>query len=73
MTLGQDGLPDRPVWRVLKRPRGPEPPSAYASSHAPARIPCRTLVGLSGIRWAVEPCLEAGQTALGMAPDEVRQ
>ena len=45
---------------------------SYAISHAPARTPLRTLVWLSGVRWAIEPCCEEGKTALGMAHDAVR-
>src|SRR5262245_39695987 len=73
VTLCKDGLPERTVWLVLKRPRGPEPTYAYAISHAPASIPFRTLVWLSGIRWAVEQCFEEGKTELGMAHYEVRK
>jgi SRSO17 transposase len=73
VTLCQDGLPERTVWLVIKRPRGPEPTYAYALSNAPASGPFRTLVWLSGIRWAVEPCFEEGKTALGMAHDAGRQ
>jgi SRSO17 transposase len=73
VILCKDGLPDRPVWLVIKRTRGPEPIYAYAISHAPASTPFRTLVWLSGIRWAVEQCFEEGKTALGMAHYEVRK
>ena len=73
MTLCKDGLPDRTVWLVIKRTRGPEPTYAYAISNAPASIPFRTLVWLSGIRWAVEQCFEEGKTELGMAHYEVRK
>jgi SRSO17 transposase len=72
VTLCKDGLPDRTVWLVIKRPRGPEPTYAYAISNAPVSIPFRTLVWLSGIRWAVEQCFEEGKTALGMAHYAVR-
>ena len=67
MTLCKDGLPERTVWLVIKRTRGPEPTYAYAISNAPASIAFRTLVWLSGIRWAVEQCCEEGKTELGMA------
>jgi SRSO17 transposase len=73
VPLCQDGLPDRTVWLVLTRSRGPEPTDASASSHAPASVPCRTLVWRSGLRWAVEQCVAEGKTALGMAHDAVRQ
>jgi len=39
VTLCKDGLPERTGWCVSKRPRGPEPTYAYASSHAPASTP----------------------------------
>jgi SRSO17 transposase len=73
VTLCKDGLPERTVWLVIKRPRGPEPTYAYAISNAPASTPFRTLVWLSGIRWAVEQCFEEGKTELGMAHYEVRK
>ena len=72
VTVCKDGLPERTVGLVLRRTCSSEPTSAEASSQAPARSPFRTLVWRSGIRWAVEPCFEAGKTALGMAPYEVR-
>lgn len=73
VTLCKDGLPERTVWLVIKRTHSPEPTYAYAISHAPASIPFRTLVWLSGIRWAVEQCFEEGKTELGMAHYEVRK
>jgi hypothetical protein len=73
VTVGKDGLPERTVWLVIKRTRGPEPVYAYAISNAPASTPFRTLVWLSGIRWAVEQCFEEGKTELGMAHYEVRK
>jgi hypothetical protein len=50
VTLCKDGLPERTVWLVIKRTRGPEPTYAYAISNAPVSTPFRTLVWLSGIR-----------------------
>jgi SRSO17 transposase len=73
VTLCKDGLPDRTVWLVIKRTGGPEPTYAYAISNAPASTPFRTLVWLSGIRWAVEQGCEEGKTELGMADYEVRK
>jgi SRSO17 transposase len=73
VTLWKDGLPDRTIWLVIKRTLGPKPSYAYAISHAPASPPLRTLVWLSGLRWAVEQCFEEGKTALGMAHYEVRK
>jgi SRSO17 transposase len=73
VTLCKEDLPDRTVWLVLKRTVGAEPSYAYAISHAPARTPWRTLVWLSGLRWAVEQCCEEGQTELGMDHYAVRK
>ena len=73
VTLCKEGLPERTVWLVIKRTLGADPVYAYAISHAPASTPLRTLVWLSGVRWAIEPCFEEGKTELGMAHDEVRK
>jgi SRSO17 transposase len=73
VILCKDGLPDRTVWLVIKRSRGPEPAYAYAISNTPASMPFRTLIWLSGIWWAVEQCFEEGKTELGMAQYEVRK
>ena len=73
VTLWKEGLPERTVWLVLKRTLGADPVYAYAISHAPASTPLRTLVWLSGVRWAIEQCFEEGKTELGMAHYEVRK
>jgi SRSO17 transposase len=72
VTLCKDGLPDRTVWLVIKRTVGAELSYAYAISNAPASTPLSPLVWLSGLRWAVEQCLEEGKTELGMDHYEVR-
>jgi hypothetical protein len=72
VTLGQDGLPDRTVWLLIKRTWGAEPAYADSMSHAPASPPWRTLGWFSGLRWAVEQCFAAGKTELGMAHYAVR-
>ena len=73
MTRGQEGLPDRTVWLVLKRTVGTNPIYSYYIRKAPASTPWRPLVWLSGVRWASEPCFDAGKTALGMAHDAGRK
>lgn len=73
VTLCQDGLPNRPVWLVIKRTLGAEPVYSYDSSNAPVSTPLSTFVWFSGLRWAVEQCVEEGKTELGMAHDEVRK
>jgi SRSO17 transposase len=54
VTLATEGLPERTVWLVIKRPSGAEPVYSYAMSHAPVSTPLRTFVWLSGVRWAIE-------------------
>jgi SRSO17 transposase len=73
VTLCKEGLPERTVWLVIKRTLGADPVYSYAISHAPASTPLRTLVWLSGVRWAIEQCFEEGKTELGMAHYEVRK
>src|SRR5262249_13561359 len=73
VTLCKEGLPERPGWLVIKRTLGVEPTYAYYLSNAPTSTPLRTLVWLSGVRWAVEQCCEEGKTELGMAQYEVRK
>lgn len=73
VTLWKDGLPDRTVWLVIKRTLGAEPSYSSYISHAPASTPLGILVWVSGVRWAVEQCVEEGKTELGMAHDEVRK
>ena len=72
VTLCKEGLPERPVWLVLKRTVGRDPTSSSAISNAPARAPLRIFVWLSSLRWAIEQCFEEGKTELGMAHYEVR-
>jgi SRSO17 transposase len=73
VTLCKEDLPERPVWLVMKRTLGAEPISTYYSSNAPVSTPWRTLIWLSGVRWAVEQCFEESKTELGMAHYEVRK
>lgn len=72
VTLCRDGLPDRAVWLLIKRTLGAEPSYGYDVSNAPLRTRLPTFVWLSGVRWAIEQCVEEATTALGMAHDEVR-
>jgi SRSO17 transposase len=73
VRLCRDGLPDRPVWLVLKRSLGAEPTYWYYISNAPlsARLPL--FVWLSGVRWAIEQCFEEAKTELGMDHYEIRK
>jgi SRSO17 transposase len=73
ITLCQDGFPERAVWLVRKRPLGAEPTYTYYLSNAPVSTPLRTLVWLSGVRWALEQCFEEGKTEVGMDHYEGRK
>src|SRR5262245_24224940 len=73
VTLCKEGLPKRTVWLVIKRTLGTTPVYSYYISNAPVSTPWRTLVWLSGVRWAMEQCFEEGKTELGMAHYEVRK
>ena len=73
VILCKEVLPERTVWLVIKRTLGADQVYAYAISQAPASTPVRTLVWLSGVRWAIEQCFEEGKTELGMAHYEVRK
>ena len=73
VTLCKDGLPERPVWLVIKRSLGAEPTYSSYISNAPVSTSLRTFVWLSGLRWAIEQCFEEGKTELGMAHYEVRK
>jgi SRSO17 transposase len=73
VTLCKDGLPGRTVWLVIKRTTGAEKTYSYYISNAPVSTPWRTLVWLSGLRWAIEQCFEEAKTELGMAHYEVRK
>src|SRR5512147_1956496 len=57
----------------MKRTQGAEPLLTYYISNAPVSTPWRTLIWLSGVRWAVEQCFEESKTELGMAHYEVRK
>jgi SRSO17 transposase len=72
VTRCRDGLPDRAVWRIIKRACGAPPSYGYSISNAPLRARVPLLVWFSGGRWAIEPCFAAANTALGMEHDEVR-
>jgi hypothetical protein len=60
-------------WLLLQRTRGEAPRYWDDSSNAPASVPCRVLGWRRGVRWAVEQCFAETQSALGLAPYEVRK
>jgi hypothetical protein len=44
VTLCKEGLPERPVWLVIKRSGGVEPTYSYYMSNAPVSTSLRTFV-----------------------------
>jgi SRSO17 transposase len=67
----REGLPGPEVWWVLRRhPVTGELKTSLCN--APAHTPLATLVRLSGMRWPIETCFEAGKQFLGMGDYEVR-
>lgn len=73
VTLCKDGEPAQTVWLLLKRTLGEAPRYWYYISNAPASVPFRVLVWLSGVRWAVEQCFAETKSELGLAQYEVRK
>ncbi len=73
VVLAKDGLPWKHVWLIIKRTLGDEPSYYYYISNAGGNMPMNTFVWLSGIRWAIEQCLEETKSDLGMDHYEVRK
>lgn len=73
VVLAKDGLPWKHVWLIIKRTLGDEPSYYYYISNAGKNTPLKTFVWLSGIRWAIEQCLEETKSELGMDHYEVRK
>ena len=73
VILAALGLPQKEVCLLIRRTvDGPENYS-YFISNAPTSTNLKTLVWLSGMRWAIEQCFEETKTELGMAHYEVRK
>ena len=68
---GRDGWPAPEVWLVLRR-RVTSGALNPDRCHAPAAPPLEALVRLSGLRWPMETCVEAGTHHLGRGDAEVR-
>jgi SRSO17 transposase len=73
VTLCSHGLPTKTVWLVIKRTVGASPSYWYYISNAPVSTRLPLFVWLSGLRWAIEQCLEEAKTELGMDQYEVRK
>jgi len=73
VKLSNDGLPGKTVWLVIRRTIGADPEYSYFISNASTSVRLKTLVWLSGLRWAIEQCFEELKTELGMDHYEVRK
>jgi len=73
VILSAAGLPKKTVWLLIRRTLGDDPQYSYFISNAPASTRLRTLVWLSGLRWAIEQCFQETKTELGMDHYEVRK
>lgn len=73
IILSAHGLPQKTIWLLIRRSLGDEPQYSYFISNASSSTRLKTLVWLSGLRWAIEQCFEEAKTELGMDHYEVRK
>jgi SRSO17 transposase len=73
VILSADGLPQKTVWLLIRRTLGDDTQYSYFISNASSSARLKTLVWLSGLRWAIEQCFEEAKTELGMDHYEVRK
>ena len=73
IVLSADGLPKKTVWLLIRRTLGGDPQYSYFISNASSSTRLKTLIWLSGLRWAIEQCFEEAKTELGMDHYEVRK
>jgi len=73
ILLSGSGLPQKTVWLLIRRTLGDKPEYSYFISNVASSIRLKTLVWLSGLRWAIEQCFEETKTELGMDHYEVRK
>lgn len=73
VILSASGLPKKTVWLLIRRTIGDDPKYSYFISNASTSMRLKTLIWLSGLRWAIEQCFEESKTELGMDHYEVRK
>jgi SRSO17 transposase len=73
VVLAKDGLPWKKLWLVIKRSVGVNPTYSYYVSNASTSPRLALFVWLSGVRWAIEQCLEEANQEVGMNQYEVRK
>jgi len=73
VVLSAAGLPEKTVWLLIRRTIGDDPHYSFFISNESSSTRLKTLVWLSGLRWAIEQCFEETKTELGMDHYEVRK
>ncbi|MFH1008851.1 MAG: hypothetical protein V1800_15355 [Candidatus Latescibacterota bacterium] len=73
VVLEKKELSQKPVWLFIKRTLGNHPTYEYFISNAPEHTDLRTLVWLSGLRWAIEQCFEEMSRDLGVDQYVIRK
>ena len=73
IILSAAGLPQKTVWLLIRRTLDDEPKYSFFISNASTSTRLKTLVWLSGLRWAIEQCFEETKSELGMDHYEVRK
>jgi SRSO17 transposase len=73
IILSSSGLPQKTVWLLIRRTLSDDPQYSFFISNASSSTRLKTLVWLSGLRWAIEQCFEETKTELGMDHYEVRK
>ena len=73
VVLSAAGLPEKTVWLLIRRTIGDDPQYSFFVSNESSSTRLKTLVWLSGLRWAIEQCFEETKTELGMDHYEVRK
>jgi len=73
VILSAAGLPQKTVWLLIRRTLADDPKYSFFISNASSKTRLKTLVWLSGLRWAIEQCFEETKTELGMDHYEVRK
>jgi SRSO17 transposase len=73
VVLSAAGLPQKTVWLLIRRTIDKEPKYSFFISNASTSTRLKTLIWLSGLRWAIEQCFEETKTELGMDHYEVRK
>jgi len=73
VVLSNNDLPQKTVWLIIRRTIEDQPVCKYYLSNAPTSARLSLFVWLSGLKWAIEQCLEETKSELGMDHYEVRK